>query len=152
MNTEYRVQTARALSRNQPIIENSYTVTWRRTLSWLCGPVGEKIKNKQTKLFLAHSSPQCCVSSLAGFIYAQLSYGPATEFQSGWSLDFKGALDFFFLFRPLFCRFAAVLEIVVLLHDPLLAKLQLSGRWPHKEYFGIMFRVDSMTARCTGPR
>lgn len=82
------------------------------------------------------------------FIHAQLSWVPATAFQSGWCLDFNGAPAaawfFFFLlqiqFRLNFGQASAVRQMVSYLIS---------------EYFGIQtfveFVVVSMTARCSGP-
>lgn len=36
-----------------------------------------------------------------------------------------------FLFQTFSCRFAAMVGIIVTLHDPLLAKLQLTDKWLH---------------------
>jgi len=84
----------------------------------------------------------CCGGVLVNlglwaFIYTHLSLGPppphthiSTAERSGVSLDQCNAFIFFF-FQTFCCRFAAVFGIIVLLHDPVWAKLQLSDRCAH---------------------
>ena len=84
---------------------------------------------------------------LPSFVYVQLSWGPNTEFQSGWGLYFDLVIltpwiPPWLLFQSFCFRFAAVLGIIAMLHDPILPKALLSDNW---------LTSDSMTARCPGP-
>lgn len=68
---------------------------------------------------------------VCGHAYAQPSQGPAAAFQSSSSLKFKTLWQLnSFLFQP-FCRFAGVLEVIVLQHDPVWPELYASGGWYH---------------------
>lgn len=91
-------------------------------------------------LFCNHTTctPKCKPVRLTAKVLPKFSHAPCsctTEFHFGWSLDFDRATkaswwSFFSLSQPC-CRCAAVLGLIVLLHDTVLGKLkpQTSMNW-----------------------
>lgn len=58
-----------------------------------------------------------------------------------------------FLFESFSCRFTVVLGIIVLLHEPISVKFELSDRWPHIGIFWYTneLMVNSVTLRWSDP-